>query len=117
MQKVAWPTTTVVSEGLMARYSIAESRAMPVTMPGSAIGSTKRSEIAFWPKNRNRESANAMHVPRTSASAAARNPTEKEFTSALRANGSFHASLNQWVVKLVTGQRGDLGRSRTRSAR
>ena len=70
---------------------------MPVTMPGSAIGSTKRSEIAFWPKNRNRDSAKAMQVPRRSASAAARRPTEKEFTSASRANGSFHASRNQCV--------------------
>ena len=58
---------------------------MPVTMPGSAIGSTKRSEMAFWPKKRNRDRAKAMQVPRTIASAAARRPTENEFTSASRA--------------------------------
>src|SRR6478672_13323312 len=104
MQNVAWPATTVQSDGVMFRYSIAESRAIPVTMPGSAIGSTKSSEIAFLPKNRKRERAKAMHVPRKRASAAARRPTEKEFTSASRANWSFHASRNQWVVKLVTGQ-------------
>ena len=97
MQKVAWPATTVQSDGWMFRYSIAESRAMPVTIPGRAIGSTKRSEITFWPKKRNRDSANATHVPRTSAIAAARSPTENEFTRASRANWSFHASRNQWV--------------------
>ena len=108
MQNVAWPATTVQSDGVMFRYSIAESRAIPVTMPGSAIGSTKSSEIAFLPKNRNRESAKAMQVPRRSASAAARRPTVSECTSASRANWSPHASRNQCVVKSDTGQVGIL---------
>jgi len=52
MQKVAWPTTTVVRDGVMPKYLIADSSESPVTMPGRAIGSTNRSEIEFLPKKR-----------------------------------------------------------------
>ena len=56
MQNVACPTTTVNSPKLMpigrACVVIALDSAMPVTMPGSAIGSTTRNEIASRPKKR-----------------------------------------------------------------
>ena len=54
--------------GCRAR-SKAERSAMPVTMPGSAIGRTSSSEIASRPKKRARDSAAAASVPSTSASA------------------------------------------------
>ena len=44
---------------------------MPVTMPGSAIGSSSTNETASRPKNRNRWTAKAASVPRTSAIAVA----------------------------------------------
>ena len=43
----------------------AERSAMPVMMPGSAIGSMTSSEIASRPKNRARASAAAAQVPST----------------------------------------------------
>ena len=52
MQKVEWPTATVTSDGVSDRYSIAESSDNPVTMPGSAIGSTSSSDSEFFPKKR-----------------------------------------------------------------
>ena len=50
---------------------IALDSAMPVTMPGSAIGSTMRIDTASRPKNRYRATANDAIVPSTSATAVA----------------------------------------------
>ena len=51
---------------------------MPVTIPGRAIGSTKRSEIASRPKNFARASAAAASVPSTMASAVDTSATRME---------------------------------------
>ena len=56
MQKVAWPTITVNSpsstpNGSSTSRNVALS-AMPVTMPGSAIGRITRNETASRPKKR-----------------------------------------------------------------
>ena len=53
MQKVAWPMIDVKrpSDTPSTCVKVALS-AMPVTMPGSAIGSTTRNETASRPKKR-----------------------------------------------------------------
>ena len=56
--------------GMSARLK-AERSAMPVMMPGSAIGRMTSSEIASRPKNSSRDTAAAQSVPSTSAIAVA----------------------------------------------
>ena len=65
MQNVAWPRTIVQNEKGMSMRSKAARSEMPVTMPGRAIGRTRRSEIASRPKNFVRASAAAASVPRS----------------------------------------------------
>ena len=56
MQNVAWPTMTVNRPELMPSGSSIVRKAlfsaMPVTMPGSAIGRTTSSETAFAAEER-----------------------------------------------------------------
>ena len=56
MQNVEWPTMTVNSPKSMpigrSVVAIALDSAMPVTMPGSAIGSTTRIDTVLRPKKR-----------------------------------------------------------------
>ena len=53
MQNVACPTTIVQIESSTLANVKKEFSASPVTMPGSAIGSTSRNEIASRPKKLN----------------------------------------------------------------
>ena len=55
-----------------------ELSAMPVTIPGSAIGRMTRNEIVSRPKNRWRATAIEASVPSSSASAVARSPALTE---------------------------------------
>ncbi|MCY1556730.1 hypothetical protein D9M68_935050 [compost metagenome] len=66
-QKVAWPTTMVQKPGLTSMSLKAESRAMPVTMPGRAIGRISMVVNASLPKKRSRFRAAAVSVPSTIA--------------------------------------------------
>ena len=59
----------VQNENGISSVWYAERSAMPVMMPGSAIGRISSSEIASRPKNFARASAAAASVPSTSASA------------------------------------------------
>ncbi len=53
MQKVAWPTITVNRVRSMPITCVKVSlRAIPVTIPGSAIGRTTMKEIVSRPKKR-----------------------------------------------------------------
>ena len=56
MQNVAWPMAMVMVPNLMPPMSgasrKAELRAMPVAMPGRAMGITTRNETTSRPKNR-----------------------------------------------------------------
>ena len=63
MQKVAWPTTIVKQPEREADLRNVVERAMPVTMPGSAIGRTTTNEIDSRPKKRWRETAIDASVP------------------------------------------------------
>jgi hypothetical protein len=51
MQNVVWPTTSVHVVNGRSNWASVDRSAMPVTMPGSAIGSTTSSDSAFRPKN------------------------------------------------------------------
>src|SRR3954453_19218301 len=83
-----------------------EFRAMPVTMPGSAIGSTRRNDTASRPKNENRATPNAAIEPMTSATPVATNATRTESHTAERTSSECHASENHFVVKPGMGPDG-----------
>ncbi len=85
----------------------AERSAMPVTIPGSAIGSRKRKEIASRPKNRVRCTARAASVPIRSARAVAAAAIRIDSPSAAQMSGRFQATWNQPRVKPGGGKRND----------
>src|SRR5688500_4283869 len=74
------------------------SRAMPVTIPGSAIGSTMSRDTVTRPKNRNPCTANASIVPRPRAVAVAAWPAATDVSSAGRAPVLAHAAGHGRVV-------------------
>ena len=51
MQNVAWPTTIVQRPKVCPQYVKYEFSAIPVMIPGSAIGRMNRNEIIVRPKN------------------------------------------------------------------
>src|SRR5919197_1274920 len=107
MQNVAWPITIVQSVGLkwwIGLLAKKELSAIPVTTPGSAIGRTRRKLTASRPKKRNRLTAAAAAVPRTSAAAVARPAAFTERRSASRASVFSQAAWNHFVVKPGIGQ-------------
>ena len=95
--------TIVHVESVMLPAMKAELRAMPVTIPGSAIGSTSRNEIVSRPKKRKRETPKAAIEPSTSAIPVAVRPTRTESHSDVRTSG-VHAAWNQCVVNPGIGQ-------------
>ncbi len=82
----------------------AESKAMPVTMPGRASGRTISSEMDSRPKNRNRPTAKDTIVPSTSAMAVAPSAAFTEVHRAFRAPWFSHARAHHSVVQLDGGQ-------------
>src|SRR6476469_1893705 len=103
MQNVAWATITVSSDRPPSRFTNVWLSARPVTMPGSAIGSTTMNETVLRPKNENRDTAIASSVPRISATAAAASATRSESKNALRAPSLWIAADSQCVVKPENG--------------
>ena len=77
---------------------------MPVTMPGSASGSTSRNDTVSRPKNRNRWTASAASEPSSRARAVAASATSTDSSRASRIASLLKASPNQCVVQLVIGQ-------------
>ena len=71
MQKVAWPGKTVRNENGISAGLKAGRSAMPVMMPGSAVGRMTSSDTVSRPKKRERETAAAASVPGTRAVAVA----------------------------------------------
>src|SRR5438132_5480454 len=107
MQKVECPITIVQSDGLRPWTGLfvkKELSAIPVTTPGSAIGSTSRNVIASRPKKRKRLTAAAAAVPRTSANAVASPAALSDRTSASRASVLCQAAWNHFVLKPAIGQ-------------
>ena len=79
--------------------------AMPVTIPGSAIGRMTRNEIASRPKKRCRATASAASEPSRSAIAVAPSAAFTERSSASRTPGlSSTARPNHFVVRPGIGQ-------------
>src|SRR6478735_5743018 len=105
MQKVACPTMTVKRLRRTSRTWVKVLLiAMPVTIPGRAIGRITRKEIVSRPKKRWRATASEASVPSTSAIAVARSPAFSEVKNASRAASFLNACENQWVVQLGGGQ-------------
>ena len=78
---------------------MAEFRASPVTMPGSAIGRTRTKESASRPKNLKRWTAKAARDPRTSAMVVAPRAAFTDARRACRTSVLRHATPNQCVVR------------------
>ena len=105
MQKVAWPTMTVNSVRSTPSTCVKVAfSAMPVTMPGSAIGSSTRNEIVLRPKKRWRETAIAARVPSTIAIAVAPSPALSEVQRASRTPVLSKAFPNHSSVRPSIGQ-------------
>ena len=76
-----------------------ESSEMPVTMPGSAIGSTSASVIASLPQKRLRARPSAASDPSRSAASGGQAATPSERPRAAQMSGRAKASLNQCSVR------------------
>ena len=76
-----------------------ERRAIPVTMPGSAIGSSRSSETTSRPKKRLRCTAAAASVPSTSAMVVATVATRTDSHSAAQKSVRVSAFPHHWSVK------------------
>src|SRR2546429_8759209 len=83
---------------------IAEFRAIPVTIPGSASGRTRKKEPASRPKKRKRWTAKAARLPSTRAIVVAPTPALIEVTKAVRNSLLFQGASNQRVERPVSGQ-------------
>src|SRR5262245_32249503 len=102
-QNVACPTTIVNSPKSTPSVTNDVRSAMPDTTPGSAIGSTRRNEIVWRPKNEYRCTARAASVPKINASTVAADPASNEFTTARETAAFAAASSNQRSVNPTGG--------------
>ena len=78
--------------------------AIPVTMPGRAIGRITSRDSELRPKKRYRDSPNARSVPRNRASPIASSPTWTLTPTACSAPPLLHASPHQCSVYDGGGQ-------------
>ena len=101
MQNVMWPIMIVYRLNVIPKLLIDAFNAIPVTMPGSAIGSRRRNEMEFLPKNRNRWTANAARLPSASATTVATDAITREFARAEWRSLLCHACAQYFVVKRV----------------
>src|SRR5918911_1890588 len=104
MQKVAWPMMIVVSEKLIPRLLKNEFSAMPVMIPGRAIGKTSTNDTASRPKKRKRCTANAAIEPRSSEMAVEISAARIESQNASRASWLCHVDPNHFVDSPDGGQ-------------
>jgi hypothetical protein len=104
MQKVVCPIAIVAKPGGTCARRNAELRAMPVTMPGRAIGRMKPMAIRSLPRNSRRASASAASVPSDTAASVAASATSAESKSAERTSSLPSAAENQRVVKPCGGK-------------
>jgi len=95
------PSSTPNGSGRLRKVAFS---AIPVTIPGSAIGRMIRNETASRPKKRWRETAIAASEPSTSAIAVAPAAAFSETRSASRTPGLSIARPNQRVVSPSIGQ-------------
>src|SRR3954453_6425532 len=84
--------------------STIEDRARAVTIPGNAIGSTSRNEIASRPKKRKRCTAKAAIEPSSRAIAVAIRPARTDSQSAWRISALCQVEENHLVDSPGSGQ-------------
>src|SRR5574343_1665222 len=99
MQNVAWPVTMVSMPDSSPASLNADSSAMPVTMPGKAIGRMNSSVIVSLPKKAARYSAAEARVPSSIASAVACAATSTDSHTAARTSSRANALANHSRVK------------------
>src|SRR5438876_3575231 len=104
MQNVAWPTMIVVSEKPTPLKLMNEFSAMPVMIPGNAIGSTSKNEIASRPKKRKRCTAKAAIDPSVIAIAVAISPARTDSQKACRISALCQVEENHFVESPSSGQ-------------
>src|SRR3954470_12141942 len=104
MQKVACPTMIVVSEKMTPRLLKNEFSAMPVMIPGSAIGSTSTNDTASRPKKRKRCTAKAAIEPSVSEIAVEISAARTDSHSALRISSLWNVEENHLVDSPSSGQ-------------
>src|SRR5262245_22363052 len=95
MQKVAWPITIVHSDRPIPQKTKNELSAMPVMMPGSAIGKTTANETVSLPKNLKRCTAKAAADPSSSAIDVAATLALSDRTKAVLISSLANADPNQ----------------------
>ena len=86
-------------DGSMRPSFMAASKAMPVTMPGSAIGSTNSTVSESRPRKVLRASAKAASVPRISAMVVAQAATASDSVNACQISARAKATANQRSVR------------------
>src|SRR2546421_10930043 len=96
-QNVACPITIVQYDRLVPQKAKNELSAMPVMIPGRAIGRTSSQEIASLPKKRKRETPKAAADPSSTAALVATSAALTESHSAARMSGSCQVCENHLV--------------------
>src|SRR5438445_12783290 len=107
MQKVVCPITMVQSDGVSWCAGLLRKKelsAIPVMIPGSAIGRITTNETTSRPKNEKRWIANAAAEPSRIAATIVTPATLSESTKAWRTSWLAQAARNQCVVKPAIGQ-------------
>ena len=101
---MAWPTTIVRVPNGIPRPWIVALRAIPVMIPGRAMGRTRANAIVSRPKKRKRWTANDASEPRTIASRVAWRATVIDRAKASRTPSLAYASPNQRRLYSLIGQ-------------
>src|SRR5258708_6764231 len=104
MQNVACPMTIVSSEKFTPPKVKNEFSAMPVMIPGRAIGSTITNDTASRPKNRNRCTAKAAIEPSVTAIVVAISAALTDSHSDWRIASLFQVEANHFVERWLIGQ-------------
>src|SRR5437016_6050219 len=104
MQNVAWPMMIVISEKVSPRLLKNEFSAMPVMIPGRAIGSTMMNDTASRPKKRKRCTANAAIDPSRSEMAVEISAARTDSQNASRASWLWNVDENHFVDSPGGGQ-------------
>src|SRR5688572_16089962 len=98
VQNVAWPATIVRNDGSMRQVFMAANKAMPVMMPGKAMGNTNSTVSESLAGKLARASAKAASVPRTRAIRVAHAATDSESVSDCQMSDRANATSNQCQV-------------------
>src|SRR5947209_19459449 len=104
MQNVACPITIVASDRFTPAKVKNEFSAIPVMIPGSAIGNTSTNDTTSRPKKRSRCTPNAASDPSSIAIAVLISPALSDSHSACRIESLFQVEENHFVERPCSGQ-------------